>query len=202
MIAPVAEFRPAAIAAGPLPSSEASMSKRFCKTIAAVALYGSLAHAAVAAAVFTGSGTWDSTTPTTGISAPGASWSFGFQLPNVVPDNPTTSIASFTYVLNGMPVVLAPASIEFFAAVDSGMFDIHFADLETASFYGPIVWSPTAFAFGSYATDVGIADGLPSGSGSITLQAVPEPETWAILGAGAMLLGVRSRRGRGTTRAA
>ena len=169
------------------------MFKSICKTVTGFILLCGVLQTAAASVLFTGAGTWDATAQTSSISAPGARWAFSFLLPNVT-GNPTSTIGAFSYTLNGIAVGGAPATIEFFNGIDSGMFDIDFRNGDIASFYGPTVWTATSFLLGRYVVDSGVAGGLPVGSGTITLQAVPEPGTWAMLGLGVVLLGAASRR--------
>ena len=175
------------------------MFKRIYATVCGLVLCSFLLTDAAASVLFTGSGTWDATAETTLVSAPGARWSFSFVLPNAVTVNPTSLLGNFSYALNGSVVGVAPASVEFFNSVDSGMFDIIFSNAVVASFYGPAVWNSPAFLLGSYVVDSGIAGSLPMGSGTISLRAVPEPATWTML-LGSALLGVTYRRKRKVTK--
>jgi hypothetical protein len=156
-----------------------------------------LVHGSAAAVVVvTGSGTWDATAPSSSISAPGATWSFSFLLPDLIAQNPTTAASSFSYSLDGIPVAAAPASIQFFAPVDSGGFDINFVGGATFSLYTQALLTAQSLTLGSFDVFTGLAGGLPVGSGTVSL--VPEPAGALSLALGLVPLGllalVRRRR--------
>lgn len=174
------------------------MLKQILQALAPVALSGFILHSPAAAQVlFSGSGTWDADAAVTSLSAPGASWAFSFTLPDVVAANPTAAPAGFSFTLAETPQLFTPLGVEFFATPDSGMFDILVADGLTFSLYGDVVLGGTALALGSYTVFAGVDGGLPMGSGTLSLQAVPEPASAASLALGLLLLGgLAARRAR------
>ena len=168
--------------------------------IAALGLMASLATVQVASANtitnISGSGVWESTAPVSSYSAPLATWQFSFNLPTTLSANPTTQATAFTYLLNGVAVPGDPTSIEFFAAANLGLFDIHFPAI-TVSLFSPTntdVGSSGTLIPGVYPTGISINDAGAVVDGTITIvqgvsqSAVPEPSSMVLL-ATALLMG-------------
>jgi hypothetical protein len=84
-----------------------------------------------------GSGTWDSTVASSGgLSAPGATWSFSFDVPDPLVNKSRTDVTDAWYALNGTPVPDIIASVEFYGLSAGGLFDMTFASGGTVAFYG------------------------------------------------------------------
>src|SRR5262249_28476229 len=84
-----------------------------------------------------GSGTWDSTVASSsGLSAPGATWSFSFGVPDPLGNQSRTDVTDAWYALNGMPVPDTITSVEFYGFSAGGLFDMTFASGGTVAFYG------------------------------------------------------------------
>ena len=86
----------------------------------------------------------------------------------------------------------------FFPVANAGLFDLNFTDGTAVSIYGADVGSSLTLMPGTYPATSGINDVLPgTGSGTVTLTAVPELPTWAMMTlgfAGLGLAGFRARR--------
>lgn len=159
--------------------------------------------AAAQPVVFNASGTWDADAPVSALSAPGASWALSFALPSLVPGNPAAAIGSFSYALGGVMQALAPTSVAFFGAADSGMFDLSFGTGPSFSAYGSDILAGGSLLPGTYEIFVGVDGGLPVGSGALVLTAVPEPASaWSLLLGLAMLAAAAARAGAGAARGA
>lgn len=172
------------------------MFKRFFPALAGLALGAFLLQGAQATVVVTGAGTWGAAATTSTFSAAGASWSFSFLLPDLVTTNPTTQFSAFSYSLNGIQVATPATAIEFYTSADSGMFDIDFGSTRAVSFYGPIVLASSVLVHGRYDVFAGLDGSVSTGSGTITLQPVPEPSTWLLVAGGLAAVGVVARRRR------
>jgi hypothetical protein len=84
-----------------------------------------------------GSGTWDGTvSSSSGLSAPGATWSFSFDVPDPLVNKSRTDVTDAWYALNGTPVHDTIASVEFYGSSAGGLFDMTFASGGTVAFYG------------------------------------------------------------------
>jgi hypothetical protein len=143
--------------------------------------------AAIGATVpIAGLGTWDATTTSTPVSAPGAIWSFSFDVSSPITAIPLTPepVTNASYSLNGTPVISETiTSVSFFAGVSFGLFDLNFSGGDVVELYGAQAYDSSGnLIAGSYAatSDVNGTVGAPpgSGSGSViigTATAVPEP---------------------------
>jgi hypothetical protein len=159
-----------------------------CAIAAAIAM-GAFAAADGAAAreiTITGAGAWDAATPVTGESAPNESWAFSFQVPSPTDTNPTAELTNFSYALNGVTLAAGVPILTIDDLNNGGGFDLFFADGTDLSFLGPnIGGSPVqtsngeTIAPGEFATTSEVIFGVPDGSG--TIDAVPEPASWALL---------------------
>jgi hypothetical protein len=176
----------------------------------------SVASPAEAASVrISASGEWGPDTESIkGFSAPGASFSFSFDLPNPISSNPTEG-THFDYALNDKGVIdefLSPfVPVQFFTAAEAGMFDLFpkkMTDGEpvVVSLYGPDIGSSLTIVTGLNIAVTAGMQRLPStGSGTVTVSSlgvtgfgggVPESSTWVmmILGfAGLAFAGYRTR---------
>jgi hypothetical protein len=144
---------------------------------------------------FSGSGTWDASTPTTAYSQADATWQFSFFLPDPIASNPTTQVADFSYTLNGDLVATSlPGGVLFFSAADGGGFDLYPtlanpSGVNVLSLLFPEnVGTGLSLVLGSYSATIQLNDGLLPGEGSGTVNITPEPPTILLFGT-ALLLG-------------
>jgi len=82
--------------------------------------------------MYTDSGTFSTTTASSGFTGPGETWAFSFQADS----NPTVfdfgmggfnfTFSDFSYLLNGLPVAITPTFIRFFSPTNGGGFAICF----------------------------------------------------------------------------
>ena len=145
-----------------------------------------------------GSGTWGSSAPlpadSSGLSAPGESWSFSFALNVTTPIGNDTSllVSSPSYSLNGTPVTSETINtVQFFGGSVTtppfGLFTLTFTGVPTPEldFYGAQVFDSSGNLIpGSYsaAIDYNAKAGAPSGFGSGTIiisqtTVIPEPSS-------------------------
>jgi MYXO-CTERM domain-containing protein len=133
-----------------------------------------------------GSGTWDATTTSTPLSAPGATWSFSLDLSSPVTPVTPEPVTNAAYLLNGTPVISETiTSVSFFAGVSFGLFDLNFSGGDVVELYGAQAYDSSGNLIpGSYpaTSDVNLTVGAPpgSGSGSViigTATTVPEPSS-------------------------
>ena len=128
--------------------------------MAFAAAIGVAGHAVAGTVLFTGSGTWGDSAPSTPYSAPDESWSFSFDLPNPIATNPTTQATDFVYDLSGSPVSTPLLSVTFFPVANAGLFDLNFTDGTAVSIYGADVGSSLTLMPGTYPATSGIDDVL------------------------------------------
>jgi hypothetical protein len=184
----------------------------------ALAAVGGFAPATAANVTISGSGTWIHAAPNTAYSAPDATFSFSFELPQTyTPGNDaplqgggttgpdigiSTDFSDFHYSLGGTPVADVPDDIAFFSVAFGGGFALAFHTI-SVEFYGPVdIGSSGTVSFGQYALTPYIADQsqpyspVNQGTGPVTTSVVPEPASWALslLGLGAAGGVLRSRR--------
>ena len=162
---------------------------------------------------------WGIDAPFTLFSAPGASSSFSFFLPDPISSNPTTQAIGFSYRTNGREVTdpLLPTfvTVEFFTADLAGLFDmtVIIGDLvdEVVSLYGPDIGTSLTIDTGTFSAAAGVQLDPATGSGTVTVSplgvgptgfgagAVPEPSTWVMMTlgfAGLAFAGYRTSRKR------
>ena len=162
------------------------------------------------------SGIWGVGTPITPFSAPGAKWSFSFDLPNPISSNPTNQATHFTYFTNApqanqQTVFVPSAVVKFFPADLAGMFDLTFPDGDVLSLYGADIGTSLTFVSGQYNVAAGMLLQPATGSGTAEVSvlgvgvtgfgagAVPEPSTWVMMALGFAVLafaGYRASRKR------
>jgi hypothetical protein len=159
------------------------------------------------------SGEWGDGTPFTPFSAPGASWSFSFDLPNPISSNPTSQATHFSFLTNAPTashtIFFPSVGLKFFPTDLAGMFDLTFPDGNVLSLYGADIGSSLTLVAGTYDVEAGMQMLPASGSGTVTVSAlgvgvtgfgagaVPEPSTWVMMALGFAVLafaGYRSSR--------
>jgi hypothetical protein len=146
----------------------------------------------------TADGTFSGTTPTTSFSVAGESWSLSFE----VNSNPVVlsseagvdfspSFTDFTYTLDGSPVAITPADIQFYSGGHYGLMNVCFApacgnntnptngiEIEGLQAYSGPESSPTidtgVYTTASLGAYVGSSDYGMSNS-TVTISTVPEP---------------------------
>jgi hypothetical protein len=157
----------------------------------------------------TGSGTWDDTAPTTVESAPGAAWSFSFEVTTPLAADHTATVSAFSFSLDGAPVDDPASFVEFFTAASSGLFDVALANDDLLTLLGDQVFN----ALGGLKTGVFDADieviatnplAVGTGSGQVTItpaaasSPVPEPSSIVTLAVGLIgLVAAQTSRGVG-----
>jgi hypothetical protein len=140
-----------------------------------------------------GSGTWDSTVASSGgLSAPGATWSFSFDVPDPLVNNPTSQVTHASYSLNGTPVPYTITAVDFYSVdfngrTSGGLFDMHFSNGGIVALYGAQIEStagslspgpfPATIDVDRASTFVGPPTGEGRGSVNVVVTAVPEPAT-------------------------
>ena len=121
------------------------------------------------------SGEWGDGTPITPFSAPGASWSFSFDLPNPISSNPTDQATHFSYITDAPTashtVFLPSVVVQFFPADLAGMFDLTFPDGDVLSLYGADIGTSLTLVAGQYDVEAGIQMLPASGIGTATVSA-------------------------------
>jgi hypothetical protein len=161
---------------------------------------------------------WGAGTPFTLFSAPGASSSFSFDLPNPISSNPTDQATHFSYLTEGKQVIdpLVPTfvTVRFLAAGFAGLFDLTVRIRDTVdvvSFFGPDIGTSLTLDTGTFSAAAGVDLLSATGSGTLSVSqlgitstgagagAVPEPSTWVMMTlgfAGLALVGYRTLRKR------
>ena len=154
------------------------------------------ASVANATALIQGVVFFGASTPTTDFSAPNSQVSFSFEVPDPLDANPTTDITDFSYDLNGVAVTDPVEGVEFYPSSEQGMFDIFFAG-DTVSIYGADIGSSGVIGpAGFYDVTAAMNEGTATGLGGVTVGAVPEPATWAVMLLGFGGLGCTMRANR------
>jgi hypothetical protein len=153
-------------------------------------------------------------TPTTGFTAPNATWALSFQ----VESDPAVSdtsfgvqfapvFSNFTYILNGAPIALSPAEILFNATSFNGLFNVCLDSacithqeglrLDGSQLYTGSELSPTIVP-GNYVTTqlfIGVNNtSFLEPNATVVVSAIPEPTTLWLVGAGLLLLGPAAHR--------
>ncbi len=159
-----------------------------------------------------GSGTWDAFAPTTTESAPGAAWSFSFEVTAPLAFDGTAAFSGFAFALDGAPVDNPATFVEFFTAASSGLFDVALANNDVLTLFGDQVFDSSGnLTPGTFAADIAVisastlAEGMGSGQVTIALAsdpaAVPEPSSFAAFAIGLMSVSCASLwRGRASRR--
>lgn len=128
---------------------------------------------------------------------PGASFAFSFGLPNPIASNPTNEVTNSMVSVGGLSVSEPITSVTFYPADFGGGFDLNFPDGVVSLFLAD-VGSTLTLITGTYSFTLGDPR-APEGSGTVTLTAVPEPATWAMMLVGFGGLGALLRRRRRPT---
>jgi hypothetical protein len=164
------------------------MHRHYQYAIAAAIAMGALAvndSASAREITISGSGTWGANAAVTAESAPNESWSFSFNVPNPTDTNPTASLSNFSYSLNGVAVATGTPFLTLDDSNNGGLFDLFFADGTDIAFSGPDISDPIQssngepITLGEFAAVSEVNFGAPAGTG--TIDAVPEPASWALL---------------------
>lgn len=146
-----------------------------------------------------GQGIWNPTTISTAHINPESTFSYSFDLPNVLPPSlggfgyTTNAFSNFSFLLDGTPVAEALIDVVFYTSPSGGLFDLDFAS-ETLSLFGADVGGDGTLVRGFYVADYGYAGHGGEGAGFVALTAVPEPAAWALMLAGFGVVGVAARR--------
>jgi hypothetical protein len=151
------------------------------RTVAALILALLLPSAATADTfLVTGSGTWDDSAPTTAESAPGAAWSFSFEVITPLAADHTATFSNFAFALAGTPIDNPATFLEFFTAASSGLFDVAFANNDLLSLFGDQLFNARGnLTPGVFAADLSVIATNPlavgTGSGQVTIGLAPDP---------------------------
>jgi hypothetical protein len=163
--------------------------------------------------LYSDSGTFSASTPTTTFSGPGKTWAFSFQVnSSPVVSNFQTGLSTspvfsnFSYTLDGSPVVVTPISLSFFNAASGGGLSFCFIATPTPctalsindSGPGPQMYtgpeSAPAMSTGAFTLTTTFAVGTTlytQANSTVQAAAVPEPSTLLTLAAGILALGGR-----------
>jgi hypothetical protein len=133
----------------------------------------------------TGSGTWGPTAKTTIFTAPSASWSFSFEVPDPLPGTInsygeyTSTVSNAEYMLNGSLVNDAITSLAYYGGggPDGGIFDINFASNDVLSLFGAQIYNSNLDLIpGDYVATIRDDKGPSTGQG-IVILGVAEPSS-------------------------
>jgi hypothetical protein len=158
-----------------------------------------------------GAGVWGHQTVVTPVGAPDASWSFSFLLPDTIAENPTFEATDFVYSLGGIALDTTLEDIEFFPSGAGGLFDLVFTldgEERRLELGGPLtddeggldrpdVGSNLTLLLGTFDAELDSVEPtitLGVGVGTVTLSAVPEPTSWALMIVGFGMAGGLLRR--------
>jgi MYXO-CTERM domain-containing protein len=169
-----------------------------------LALASTVCSAASAGTIaISGSGAWGPHTPSTTLSAPDATWSFTFDVPDPLPGTIdmygeyTSTVSKSQYLLNGFAVNDTIESLTYYSAGPGpgGLFDINFAHGTLSLFGAQIYDSNLNLIPGVYGAT--IKDNLGSGQGIVIVGVVSEPSSMISGGLGLLtVLGLASVRRR------
>ena len=167
--------------------------------ISSAALLGAASVANAGTALIQGELFFGTGTPTTAYSGPNDQVQFSFDVPSSFSGSTTSDITNFMYTVDSKAVAGTPTDIEFYPVSDGGMFDIDFSRGTTINLFGADVGSsgnvgPT----GGYSVAAGVNGATTTGVGfvDLTVSAVPETSTWALMIAGVAMIGGMLRFGR------
>jgi hypothetical protein len=186
--------------------------------LAAVAALGAgLAAAPAQALIVEVAGKWAANATLTEYSVPGESFLFTFDIPATYSTtyqdsvlSVTTDFSNYHYDLGGVPVAGNPDNIAFFDASQGGGLALGYFD-HSVEIFGPDIGSAGTLTPGIYAgafpnIDDAKAAGSPidmgQGPTTLTVSAVPEPTSWAVMLLGVAGLGGAVRAARRRTLAA
>jgi hypothetical protein len=155
--------------------------------------------AAANEALFVGSGVFAPSVATLGeVEIPGDTFSFSFEVPSPLDGNPETTVTNFSYFVGGVQITDDPvANVGFYPAGLGGGANIQFSSSpsDVIVLYSADWASTGVVNFGTYDFSVD-NDPINGGAGTVTISAIPEPATWAMMLVGFGGLGGLLRAGR------
>jgi hypothetical protein len=162
--------------------------------VGSFAFFGVISPAEAANVFISVSGVWGPGAEVTPFSAPDGEFTFGFELPNPISENPITQFTDFSYFLNAAEVTgQTLLRVQFFPADLAGMFDLIFQDGDVVSIYGRDIGTSLTFVGGTYTAAAGVLLRPASGTATVSViplsvgvtgfgrGVVPETSTWVMM---------------------